>query len=90
MRIDTTAPLEDLLDACVTFPALARAGNDAGFSFEAEHDPVLPLAVAAEHTRSLELGTAVAIAFGRNPMTWEVATPWPGLTPWRQSGQMWP
>ncbi len=69
MRIYTTAPLEDPRDARVTFPALERAGYDGGFSFEAKHDPFLPLAVAAEHTRTLELGTAVAIAFARNPMT---------------------
>ena len=69
MRIYTTAPLEDPRDARLTFPALERAGYDGGFSFEAKHDPFLPLAVAAEHTRTLTLGTAVAIAFARNPMT---------------------
>jgi len=45
-----------------------RAGYDGAFSFEAKHDPFLPLAVAAEHTTRLTLGTAVAIAFARNPM----------------------
>jgi probable F420-dependent oxidoreductase len=69
MRIYTTAPLEDPRDARVTFPALERAGYDGAFSFEAKHDPFLPLAVAAEHTTTLELGTAVAIGFARNPMT---------------------
>ena len=38
------------------------------FSFEAKHDPFIPLAVAAEHTRQIQLGTALAIAF-RTPMT---------------------
>jgi probable F420-dependent oxidoreductase len=69
MRIYTTAPLEDPRDARATFPALERAGYDGAFSFEAKHDPFLPLAVAAEHTSRLELGTAVAIGFARNPMT---------------------
>lgn len=69
MRVYTTAPLEDPRDARVTFPALERAGYDGAFSFEAKHDPFLPLAVAAEHTTRLTLGTAVAIAFARNPMT---------------------
>src|SRR5262245_39542997 len=68
MRIYTTAPLEDPRDARVTFPALERAGYDGAFSFEAKHDPFLPLAVAAEHTSRIRLGTAVAIAFARNPM----------------------
>jgi len=69
MRIYTTAPLEDPRDARTTFPALERAGYDGAFSFEAKHDPFLPLAVAAELTTRLQLGTAVAIAFARNPMT---------------------
>jgi probable F420-dependent oxidoreductase len=69
MRVYTTAPLEDPRDARVTFPALERAGYDGAFSFEAKHDPFLPLAVAAEHTTRITLGTAVAIAFARNPMT---------------------
>jgi len=69
MRVYTTAPLEDPRDARVTFPALERAGYDGAFSFEAKHDPFLPLAVAAEHTVRITLGTAVAIAFARNPMT---------------------
>jgi len=69
MRIYTTAPLEDPRDARTTFPQLERAGYDGAFSFEAKHDPFLPLAVAAEHTTRLQLGTAVAIAFARNPMT---------------------
>jgi alkanesulfonate monooxygenase SsuD/methylene tetrahydromethanopterin reductase-like flavin-dependent oxidoreductase (luciferase family) len=33
-----------------------------------EPDPFLPLAVAAEHTTRVELTTAVAIAFARDPM----------------------
>ena len=69
MRVYTTAPLEDPRDARTTFPALERAGYDGAFSFEAKHDPFLPLATASEHTTRLELGTAVAIAFARNPMT---------------------
>jgi probable F420-dependent oxidoreductase len=68
MRIYTTAPLEDPRDARTTYPALERAGYDGAFSFEAKHDPFLALAVAAEHTTRLGLGTAVAIAFARNPM----------------------
>ncbi len=68
MRVYTTAPLEDPRDARALFPRLEEIGYDGAFSFEAKHDPFLPLALAAEHTRRLELGTAVAIAFARNPM----------------------
>lgn len=68
MRVYTTAPLEDPRDARALFPRLEAIGYDGAFSFEAKHDPFLPLAQAAEHTQRLRLGTAVAIAFARNPM----------------------
>jgi len=63
-------------------PALARRaealGADGLFTSETQHDPFLPLALAAEHTSHVELGTAVAIAFARSPMTvaytsWDLA-----------------
>jgi probable F420-dependent oxidoreductase len=43
-------------------------GFDGVTTPEAGHDPFLPLAIAAEHTRSVQLGTNVAIAFPRSPM----------------------
>ena len=53
-------------------PDAARRAEAAGFSalwtIEAAREPFLPLALAAEHTERLELGTAVAVAFARNPM----------------------
>jgi probable F420-dependent oxidoreductase len=69
MKIYTTAPLEDPRDARTTFARLEEIGYDGAFSFEAKHDPFLPLVLAAEHTRRLRLGTAIAIAFARNPMS---------------------
>ncbi|MBV2236043.1 MAG: TIGR03617 family F420-dependent LLM class oxidoreductase [Sterolibacterium sp.] len=68
MKIYTTAPLEDPRAARKIYKELEDIGYDGGFSFEAKHDPFLALAVAAEHTRTLRLGTAIAIAFARNPM----------------------
>jgi len=68
MKIYTTAPMEDPRDARTTFQKLEEIGYDGAFSFEAKIDPFLPLVLAAEHTRDLRLGTAIAIAFGRNPM----------------------
>jgi probable F420-dependent oxidoreductase len=44
-------------------------GYDAVWSAETNHDPLLPLVVAAEHTERIALGTAIVVAFGRNPMT---------------------
>ena len=62
MKVYTTAPLEDPRDARTLFPRLEAIGYDGAFSFEAKHDPFLPLVLAAEHTQTLQLGTAVAIA----------------------------
>ena len=45
------------------------AGYDGLWTTETRHDPFCPLVVAAEHTDRIELGTAVAVAFARNPMT---------------------
>ncbi|MYI28977.1 MAG: LLM class flavin-dependent oxidoreductase, partial [Acidimicrobiales bacterium] len=42
-----------------------QMGLSAAWSFEASHDPFLPLALAAERTESIELGTAIAVAFAR-------------------------
>jgi probable F420-dependent oxidoreductase len=68
MRVYTTAAMEDPRDARTTFRDLEAIGYDGAFSFEAKLDPFLPLVLAAEHTTTLRLGTAVAIAFARNPM----------------------
>jgi probable F420-dependent oxidoreductase len=43
-------------------------GFDCVTTPEAGHDPFLPLAIAAEHTEKIALGTNVAIAFPRSPM----------------------
>jgi probable F420-dependent oxidoreductase len=50
----------------------ARAAEDFGFAglwtSETKHDAFLPLAIAANETQHIELGTSVAIAFSRSPM----------------------
>lgn len=68
MKIFTTAQLEDPRHAREEYAALERIGYDGVFSFEARHDPFIALAAAAADTRNISLGTAVAIAFARNPM----------------------
>jgi probable F420-dependent oxidoreductase len=51
----------------------AREAQEQGYSgvwtAETAHDPFLPLLLAAEHTEHLEIGTSIAVAFARNPMT---------------------
>ena len=53
--------------------AAARALEDAGYAgawtAETNHDPFFPLLMAAGATTTLELGTSIAVAFARNPMT---------------------
>jgi len=67
MKIDASLPPVPLTEV----PAIARAteaiGFDALWSTETIHDPFLPGALIAEHTRQLHFGTAVAIAFARSP-----------------------
>jgi probable F420-dependent oxidoreductase len=50
----------------------ARVAENLGFAglwtSETKHDAFLPLAVAANTTERIELGTSVAIAFSRSPM----------------------
>src|SRR3954462_10489330 len=49
--------------------ALEAAGFDGLYTFEGQHDAMFPLLLAAEHTKRMQLPTAVVIAFGRSPMT---------------------
>ncbi len=49
--------------------ALEASGHLGAFTAETAHDPFLPLVVAAQHTETLQLGTSIAVAFARNPMT---------------------
>jgi len=46
-----------------------EAGYDAVWAAETSRDPFLPLLLAAEHTERIGLGTAIAVAFARSPMT---------------------
>ncbi len=52
-------------------PEMARRAERLGFAglwtAETRRDPFLPLALAAEHTGRIGLGTAIAVAFARSP-----------------------
>jgi probable F420-dependent oxidoreductase len=48
---------------------LEAAGYSGAWTAETSHDPFFPLLLAAEHTTTMELGTSIAVAFARNPMT---------------------
>jgi probable F420-dependent oxidoreductase len=69
VKVYTTVPTDDPRMAGALFEHLERIGYDGAFSYETKHDPFLPLVSAAAATEHLTLGTAIAIAFARNPMT---------------------
>ncbi len=49
--------------------AAEGAGLDCVWAAETTNDPFLSLTLAAEHSSTVSLGTGVAIAFARNPMS---------------------
>ena len=51
---------------------LEAAGYDGGFTSETAHDAFLPLPLAIEATERMEVGTGIAVAFARTPMTMAV------------------
>ena len=67
MKIDAvlaSTPLKDV-------PAVAEASQEIGFkalwTSETQHNPFLPCALIAEHTATIQLGTAIAVSFARSP-----------------------
>ncbi len=44
-----------------------RMGFNGVWTFEAAHDPFLPLGLAAAATERLHIGTNISVAFGRSP-----------------------
>ncbi|MGV0602002.1 LLM class flavin-dependent oxidoreductase, partial [Mycolicibacterium pulveris] len=58
-----------LADVATAAGTLERRGYDCCWTAEVNHDPFLPLVLAAEHTTRIQLGTSIAVAFARSPMT---------------------
>ncbi len=67
MKIDG-ALFASLEDAEAAAAQMEQDDFAAAWSFEGPHDPFLPLALAARVTKKLQLGSAIAVAFARNPM----------------------
>jgi len=59
----------DVKDAAESARQVEAEGFDGLWCAETSHDPFLALMLAAEHTTSIELGTGIAVAFARNPMS---------------------
>ena len=78
MKFDVKFANLDLKKIPDTARRMEALGFDAAWSWETAHDPFLPLALAAEHTGRISLGTAIAVAFPRSPMltaqiAWDLA-----------------
>lgn len=68
MKLDTGMLTPSLRAAVGDAEAAEDMGFDALWTAETSHDPFLPLVLAAEHTKRIKLGTAIAVAFPRSPL----------------------
>ncbi len=69
MKVDC-AGYEPTVDSAARAAVKAEGdGYDGWWAFETQIDPFLACAVAAERTEAVGIGTAIVVAFARNPMT---------------------
>jgi probable F420-dependent oxidoreductase len=69
MKLDTQLGHRGLATVAEEARKYERMGFDGAWTFEAGHDPFLPIALAAQATERLQLGTNIAVAFARSPMS---------------------
>jgi probable F420-dependent oxidoreductase len=67
MHIDTQIRDMELKDVPGEAKRLEQLGFECVWTFEAKHDPFLPLAFAATSTEKMDVGTNIAVAFARSP-----------------------
>jgi probable F420-dependent oxidoreductase len=68
MKVDSGVMAASLDDIGTRARELEDLGYDGLLTAETSHDAFLPLAIAAEHTDTIELGTGIVVAFARTPM----------------------
>jgi probable F420-dependent oxidoreductase len=68
MKIDVALRDYELPGVAKFAAKMEATGYDCLWTSETQHEPFLPLAVAATTTSSMKLGTAIAVAFPRSPM----------------------
>jgi probable F420-dependent oxidoreductase len=68
MRVETNLRESDLSQVAEDATEAEALGYDGITASETQHNPFLPLVLAAEHSQHLRLSTAVVIAFPRSPM----------------------
>jgi probable F420-dependent oxidoreductase len=69
VKIDVFGYVATIDDAGTAAQAAERSGYDGWWAPETQADTFLSCGVAAERTANIELGTGIAVAFARNPMT---------------------
>ncbi len=78
MKFDVTIFPKDLNDTSEIARQVEAYGFDGLWTAEAQHNPFLPLPLAAATTQRIHLGTQIAVAFPRSPMVtaqiaWDLA-----------------
>jgi probable F420-dependent oxidoreductase len=69
MKVDTGVSMTATADSRPAAAEAERAGYAAVWTSEVRHDPFIAVALAAIATERVQLGTSIAVAFARNPMT---------------------
>ncbi|NIH79190.1 TIGR03617 family F420-dependent LLM class oxidoreductase [Amycolatopsis viridis] len=69
MKVDFAVPFDSPADTRELMRRAERDGFDGVWTTEVKRDPFVPLALGATATSRIELGTAIAVAFARSPMT---------------------
>ena len=69
MLLDAALLSTGIDDVASTARDLEARGYAGVWASEADHDPFLPLLSAGQATGRLQVGTAIAVAFARSPMT---------------------
>ena len=69
MLLDAALLSTGIDDVPTTARDVEARGYAGVWASEADHDPFLPLLSAAQATERLQVGTAIAVAFARSPMT---------------------
>jgi probable F420-dependent oxidoreductase len=69
VKVDTMFAPTDPVDTRTAAAAAEAAGYAGLWTTEIKHDPFLAVALGAVATRHIALGTGIALAFARNPMS---------------------
>lgn len=69
MKFDALLRVRSPIEASAAAAVIEAGGADGIWAAEKDHDPYLLLALAAFSTSKVTLGTAIALAFNRSPMS---------------------